>query len=156
VLETIAFGDVELSTEDLRVAKKSLERKGLTLCIVKGEQILFETKSHGMGGFLRAIEELGEGLDGASAADKIVGKAVALLSLYSGIGAIYASVMSKKAKELFEENGIQAEWDELVENILSECRPAACPFESLVAETCDPVEAYKKLKALHESLTQRR
>jgi hypothetical protein len=142
--------------EDLSIAKERLKRKGLTLCIVKGEQILFETKCHGMAGFMRAIKELGEQLSRASIADKIVGKAVALLCLYAEIEAVYATVMSRKAKELFDENEVQAEWDELVENILSNCKPAACPFESLAAEINDPWEAYKKLKALHESLTQRR
>jgi thioredoxin 1 len=138
--------------EDLRAAKKRLRGKGFTLCIAKGEQILFETRAHGISGFLRAIEELGERLEGASAADKVVGKAVALLCLHAGIEAMYASVMSRRAKELFEENDVQAEWGELVDNILSNCEPAACPFESLAAKITDPAEAYKKLKALQESL----
>jgi hypothetical protein len=142
--------------EDLRIAKKRLRQKDLTLCIAKGEQILFETTSHGISGFLKAIEELGEGLKGASAADKIVGKAVAVLCLYAGIEGVYALVMSREAKELFEENAVHVEWDELVENILSNRKTATCPFERLAAETTDPAEAYKKLKALQDSLKQRR
>jgi uncharacterized linocin/CFP29 family protein len=142
--------------EDLRIAKKHLKEKGSTLTIVKGKQILFDTASHGISGFLRAIEELGERLNGASAADKIVGKTVAILCLPAGIEGVYASVMSREAKELFEENGIHAEWDELVGNILSNCKPATCPFEKLATEITDPSEAYKKLKALQDSLKQRR
>ncbi len=142
--------------EDLRIAKKRLGEKDLTLSIVKDKQVLFETTSHGISGFLRAIEELGERLNGASAADKIVGKAVALLCLYAGIEGVYASVMSREAKELFEENAVHAEWDELVGNILGNCKSATCPFEKLAAEITDPAEAYKKLKALQDSLKQRR
>jgi len=142
--------------EDLRIAKKRLRKKGLTLSIVKNEQLLFETTSHGISGFLRAIQELDERLNGASAADRIVGKAIALLCLHVRIERVYGLVMSREARKLFEENVVHAEWDELVENILSNCKPATCPFERLAAETTDPAEAYKKLKALQDSLKQRR
>ena len=142
--------------EDLRIAKERLREKGLTLSIVKDKQTVFDTTSHGISGFLRAIEELGERLNGASAADKIVGKAVALLCLYAGIKGVYAMVMSIEAKELFEENVIHAEWNELVENVLSNSKSTTCPFERLAEEITDPSEAYKKLKALQDSLKQRR
>jgi len=155
-LRTIRFSDVGLDMEDLRIAKKHLKEGGSTLTIVKGKQILFDTTSHGISGFLRAVEELGERLDGASAADKIVGKAVALLCLYARIQGIYASIMSKEAKELFEENALHAEWDELVENILVNCKPMTCPFEKLAAEITNPEEGYKKLKTLQDSLMHRR
>jgi uncharacterized linocin/CFP29 family protein len=88
--------------EDLRIANNRLREKGLTLSIVKEKQILFETGSRGVSGFLKAIEELGEGLNKASAADKVVGKAVALLCVWAGIDAVYASVINRKAKKLFE------------------------------------------------------
>lgn len=142
--------------EDLRIAKKRLGEEGLTLSIVKNEQVLFETSAHGISGFLRAIQEFGEGLNGASAADKIVGEAIALLCLHARIEGVYGSVMSSETKKLFGENKVHAEWDELVGNILGNCKSATCPFEKLAAEITDPTEAYKKLKALQDSLKQHR
>lgn len=105
---------------------------------------------------MRAIQELGERLDGASAADKIVGKAIALLCLYARIEGVYGSVMSMEAKKLFEENNVYAEWEELVGSIFGNCKSVTCPFEGLAAGITDPEEAYKKLKALQDSLKQRR
>jgi hypothetical protein len=142
--------------EDLKIAREHLLNRAVTLCIVRNGKILFETASHGLSGFLRATEELGEQLSGASVADKIVGKAVALLCLHSKIEAVYASVISRTAKELFEQHSVCAEWGELVENILSDCKPTACPFERLAAEIADPHEGYKRLKALQDSLRHRR
>jgi len=142
--------------EDLRIAKKRLKEKGLTLSIIKEKKILFETSSHGISGFLRAIKELGERLDKASAADKIIGKAVALLCLCAGIDRVYGSVMSREAQELFEESTVHAEWDELVDNIAGHFESETCIFEKLAAEITEPAEAYKKLKALHDSLEQRK
>lgn len=142
--------------EDLRIAKKRLGEEGLTLSIVKDGQVLFETASHGISGLLRAIQELGERLSGASVADKIVGKAIALLCLYARIEGVYGSVMSGEAKKLFEENKVHAEWEELIGNVLDSCKSATCPFDRLAAGITDPEEAYKKLKALQDSLKQRR
>lgn len=145
-----------IDMEDLRIARKHLAEKGLTLSIVKDEHVLFETASHGISGFLSAIQQLNDRLNGASAADKIVGRAIALLCLHAKIGAVYGSVMSREAKKLFEENNIHTELGELVGNILEDCRPATCPFEALAARIMDPAEAYKKLKALQDSLKERR
>lgn len=143
-----------MGLKDLRIAKKRLEEKRLTLCIVRDKRIIFESASRGISGFLEATEELGKRLEGASAADRIVGKAVALLCLNAGIRAVYAPIISGRAKELLERNGVQAVWDEIVENILSSCGPAVCPFERLAEEISDPSDAYKKLKGLLASLKQ--
>ncbi|HVP16021.1 MAG TPA: DUF1893 domain-containing protein [candidate division Zixibacteria bacterium] len=142
--------------KDLGIAKKRLEQEGLTLSIVKDEQVLFETASHGIFGFLRAIQELGERLNGASAADKIVGKAIALLCLYARIEEVYGSVMSREARKLLEERKVHVEWEKLVGNIQGNCKSAPCPFEALAAGITDPEVAYKKLKALQDSLKQHR
>jgi len=144
-----------LEGKDLKAAKKRLAEEGLTLCIVREGQVLFETSSRGISGFLRATEELNEQLHGASVADKVVGKAVALMCLYTRIGAVYAPVMSRKARELFEHNAVRAEWDELVDDILGSCKVTSCPFERLATKITDPSEAYIKLKALQDSLKQR-
>ncbi len=133
------------------MAEKRLKERGLTLSIVSGRHVLFETSSHGISGFLRAVEEVGGRLEGASVADKIVGRAVALLCVYAGIEGAYASVMSRHAKDLLEKNAICVECDELVESILDDCKPRSCPFEKLAGEITDPAEAYKKLKALQDS-----
>ena len=145
-----------IDMKDLEIAERRLGEADLTLSIVRDEHVLFETASHGISGFLRAIQELGEQLNGASAADRIVGKAIALLCLYAGIEGVYGSVMSIEARKFFEENKVHAEWKVLIGNILDNCKVATCPFERLAAGITDPEEAYKKLKALQDSLKQRR
>jgi hypothetical protein len=138
--------------QDLEKAKRLLREKGLTLSIVKNGEAIFETGSHGISGFLESIEKLEDGLEGASAADRIVGKAVALLCVHAKIKAVYASTLSEKAKAVLEENAIYLEWNDLVENILNTSGQGACPFEKLATEISDPSDAYLRLKALQESL----
>jgi hypothetical protein len=137
---------------DLDIAKSKLFEEDLTLTIVKNGKVLFETDSHRISGFLGAIEKFGAKLEGASVADKVAGKAIALLCVYAKISAVYAEVLSEKAKAVFEENEIRHEWKELVKNVLDINKSGVCPFEKLAAGISDPKDAYRKFKALQESL----
>ena len=136
---------------DLDIAKSTLSQKGLTLIIVKNGVVLFETGSHRISGFLGAIEQFGVRLKGASVADRVVGKAIALLCVYAGIREVYAEVLSLKAKAVLEENGIPCQWKELVDTILDLNRNGVCPFEKVAAGISDPEAAYATFKALLES-----
>ncbi|MGB9714103.1 MAG: hypothetical protein C0193_01075 [Candidatus Bathyarchaeota archaeon] len=141
-----------MTLQDLETAKRRLKEGNLTLSIVKNGKVLFETVSHGVSGFLEAIEKCGSSLERASAADRIVGKAIALLCVYARIKAVYAVTLSKKAKVVLEENSIYHRWENLVENILGVDGKSVCPFEKLADEIPNPKEAYKKLRALQQSL----
>jgi hypothetical protein len=136
---------------DLVIAKNQLYGKELTLVIVKNGGVLFETGSHRISGFLGAIEQLGDRLEGASVADRVVGKAIALLCVYSGIREVYAEVLSRKAKSVFEDKGIPCEWNTFVDNILGFNRSGVCPFEKAAEEISDPEVAYVAFKELLSS-----
>jgi len=136
---------------DLDIAKSHLSQKGLTLTIVKAGAVLFETGSHSISGFLGAIEQFGVGLEGASIADHVVGKAIALLCVYAGIREVYAEVLSRKAQAVLEKNGIPCQWKEQVDNILDLNRSGVCLLEKAALGISDPEEAYAAFKALLES-----
>jgi hypothetical protein len=137
---------------DLETAKTLLAQKQLTLVIVKNGETIFETRTHRISGFLDAVEQLGLKLENASVADKVAGKAVALLCLYAGIAAVYAETLSTKAKHLFEQNGVTHEWRELVDTILDESKSEICPFEKEATRISNPGEAFTKFKALQQKL----
>jgi len=145
-----------MNTQDLEIAKKRLNEKRLTLSIVKNGEIIFETVSNGISGFLEAIEKFGDGLEGASVADKVTGKAIALLCVYAKVKAVYAIILSKGAKSVFEKHAVYHEWKELVENILDVKKARICPFEKLANEISNPKDAYKRLKALQKSVKSSR
>ena len=137
---------------DLETAKSLLSQKQLTLVIVKNGETLFETRGHRISGFLSAIEQLDAKLENAAVADKVAGKAVALLCVYAGITAAYAEVLSKKAKDIFTQNGVVHEWNQLVDNILDDKKQGMCPFEKEAASIANPKEAYDKFKTLQQKL----
>ena len=136
---------------DLDIAKSSLYKKELTLTIVKEGKVLFETDSHRISGFLNAIQQFDATLEGASLADRVAGKAIALLCVYTKIKEVYAEVLSKKAKTVLQQNSIHHEWKELVDNVLDLNKTGVCPFEKAAAGITDPKDAYEAFKALQES-----
>jgi hypothetical protein len=146
----------EIDLQDLEIAKRQLSGETLTLCIAKDNSVIFETRSHGISGFLEAIEKLGSMLENASVADRTAGKAIALLCAYAKIRAVYAITLSQKGKEALKKNGIYHEWGSLVENILDINKARVCPFEKLATEISDPREAYDRLKALQRSMNARK
>lgn len=141
--------------QDLEISKTKLSEKELTLCIVKNNGVVFESVLRGISGFLKAVEKLGDRLEGASVADRVAGRAIALLCVYAKVRAVYAVTLSERGKAVFEEYAVHHEWDNLVESILDVDRAGMCPFEKLATEISDPAEAYKKLKALQHSLPTR-
>jgi hypothetical protein len=141
-----------MSMQDLEIAKKHLNENGLALSIVKNGEIVFEAASRGVSGFLEAIEKFRNELEGASVADRVVGKAIALLCVYARVKAIYATVLSENAKRVLENNMVYHEWKILVESILDANKTELCPFEKLATEIANPKDAYERLKALQTSL----
>ena len=138
--------------KDLEIAKNQLYYKQLTLAIVKNGQVLFQTDSHRISGFIGAIEKFGTQLNGASVADRVAGKALALLCVYAGIREVYAEILSRKAQEVFEENKVAVEWKEIVDNVLDLNKTGVCPFEKVAADISDPKDSYVAFKALLEKM----
>ncbi len=137
---------------DLEIAKNRLQQKHLTLVIVKKGEILYETQFHRISGFLDAIDEQGINLQNASVADKVVGKAVALLSVLVQVRAVYAETLSAAGKTVLEVNGISHDWTRLVETILDDQMCDICPFEKEAATVNDPRQAYVRFRALQQKM----
>ena len=138
--------------KDLEIAKAHLYSKQLTLAIVKNNKVLFQTDSHRISGFIHAIDTLGIQLNGASVADRVAGKALALLCIYAGIREVYAEVLSKKAQALFQEYKVACKWEKLVDNVLDLNKTDICPFEKAAAEISDPKNSYAAFKTLLDKM----
>jgi formylmethanofuran dehydrogenase subunit E len=149
--ENELFTKEENVLNDIELAKKNLKEKSLNLSIVNKGKVIFEAASTGISGFLEAIEKIGNELSGASVADRVAGKAIALLCVHAKIRAIYAETMSKAAKAVFEDYAIYHEWNVLIDNVCG-ANGTICPFEKLAMEISNPQNAYERLKALSLSV----
>jgi len=134
-------------SEDLKLARQRLKQKNLTLVVVKRGKVIFETGVHGISGLLNAIEGLGARMRGSSVADKIVGRAAALLCVYSGVVAVFAITASDGGIEVLLKNNVSVELERRVLHILDSKGTGVCPFERLASSFSSPEEAYEGLKA---------
>ena len=146
---------MKVQDRDLELAKSRLKDRDLTLVIVKEGEVVIETKSQGVGGFLQAIEKLGKRLVTSSVADKIVGAAAAMLCAYSGVSSAFAVTISEEGIRVLEDNDIIYGFEQKVPNILNHDKTDVCPFEKLVTGSTDPKEAYAKLKSFAESKSKK-
>lgn len=128
------------------MAKKRLYGEGLGLSIVKEGRLVYESASRGLSGFLEAIDRGRPMLEGTSVADRVVGKAAALLCVYVRAKEVYAATLSMEARAVLERHAIRGEWGFLVNSILNVDRAGLCPFESMVAGISSPRVAYERLR----------
>lgn len=139
---------IPVKNQDLELAKLKLIKEDLSLVIVKKGKVIFETKKQGISGFLQAIEKLDKNLVAASAADKIVGVAAAMLCVYAGVVSVFALTISEGGMRVLEDNNIACMFEKKVSNILNRDKNDVCPFEKLAMASGSSDEAYVKLKSL--------
>lgn len=136
---------------------KALFRDGGYTCVLCRGDVTHTSGSKGvspMVGFLTA----GTDLNGFSAADKIVGKAAAMLFSLAGVKEVYAPVLSEQAAEVFARHNIKYFCDTLTPSIINRAGTGPCPMEQAVRDIDDPYTALevvkKTLAALKENAKQ--
>ncbi len=82
-----------------------------------------------------------EGLQDGVVADKVIGKAAALLLVLGGAKAVYGRVMSEGGKTVLEQHGIVCRYGSLVPYIENRTQTGMCPLEASVQEVEDPKQA---------------
>jgi len=140
-------------TQDIELAKLRLREKAFSLVIVKKGKVVYESSSPGILSFLEAIDRRGENLRGASAADKIVGRATALLCVLSKIVEVFAVVISREAVKVLKEHKVKYQFESYVPTILNQDKTDMCPFEKLSTGIENVQEAYEKLKTFARTLS---
>lgn len=78
-------------------------------------------------------------LEGATIADKVIGKGAAALMIAGGVKEVYTDVISEAAMELFKQHTIKVEYDKRVANIINRRGDGICPVEERCAE-CNTIE----------------
>ena len=114
---------------DLDRARAALPGHTLALCR-GGEVVTSDLRGvMPMLGFLRE----GRDLSGFCAADRVVGRAAAMLFAKAGVRAVHAEVMSDGAAALLAAHGIDASCDVRTAAIKNRQKTGLCPMESAVA-----------------------
>lgn len=125
-------------SEQLAYAARKLQEGDLTLFLYSDDGEFCSTEN-GIAPLLSLIGT--EKWRGAFAADKIVGKAAAMLYVVLGVKALYAEVLSESAKEILDAYPVEYEYGTLTGRIINRKGDGDCPMEEAVKDIDDPADA---------------
>lgn len=128
---------------DLEKAMNIFKSKNYT-CVLCKEEIVYTDTKTGIKPLTDFISS-GINLNGFSAADKIVGKAGAMLFVLLGVKSVYGEVMSEKAVDFLNQSGISAFYGTKAVKIINRSGDDICPMEKAVQNVDDPQKAYEAI-----------
>lgn len=105
--------------------------------VSEDERIVSDAK--GMG-FVASLCDEKKDLSQGAAADKIVGKAAAMLFVLLGIRCVYAEIISEGAAEVFERYGVEYSFGTKTRAIINRKGDGLCPMEMAAKDTETPEE----------------
>lgn len=130
--------------DDLQKAQQILHDTDST-CVLCRDELVYRSTDRGVAPLLRFLDS-GEDTCGFSAADKVVGKAAALLYCLLGVRRVHGNVMSLAAVQVLRKNGIEAYWDRLAENIRNRSNTGLCPMEEATLSIDEPDDALSVIR----------
>lgn len=130
---------------DIEKAKNILHSENHTCVLCKGD-IIYIDNLRGIAPMINYIDNNID-LKDFSAADKIIGKAAAMLFCLAGVKEVYADVMSSGAADFLRQNNIVFSYGTLADKIINRKGDGICPMEQVAENIDNPQEAYTAIKA---------
>lgn len=136
---------VAAKTDDAELSRATLlSTEGATCVAIRNGDTMI-THERGVKPLLQWISE-GVSFEGWSVADKVVGKAPALLYVQLKPAMVYAIAMSEAARDILLANGIACGCEDLVPFIMNRAGDGQCPMDASVTNISDPREAERAIR----------
>lgn len=123
---------------DIEVALGELEGGNYSLVVVKDGRMIAGKTGRGIAPLLQLINEASDMLKDAVLADKVVGRAAALLVANKFLKMVYSPVMSQGALQVLDSYRVPYAYGTLVSVILRRDGSGQCPLEVRVQGQTDP------------------
>ena len=138
-------------TMDLQKARDLLRQGGYTCVLCRGGKTVTHHK-RGVAPLLEMLDS-GESFENFCAADKVVGKAAAMLYVLLGVSAVWAEIISAPAEQVLLNSAIPVFYDRKVSAIRNRTDTGNCPMETAVWEISDCRAGEKAIRLALEKLT---
>ena len=146
-----AVSKTQLVPYDAKLTAKNMIHKGEATCVtVKNNHIATTGTPRGIA-YIIDLYEKGE-LKDAYVADKIVGKAAAMIFTLAGVSECYAENISDGAVQWFDDHGLAYKYKNRSPYIVNRQGNGMCPMEMTVQNIDDEQSAVEALKAKIEEL----
>ena len=131
----------------LEQAKSLLITTKSTISVVSNGEV-FTSQERGVKPLLHLLTEKKGFLKGAFVADKVIGKAAALLMVLGEIKEVHTLIISEPAIKVFENHNIPCFYDQKVDRIINRTGDGLCPMETLCLDVENPQEAFDRITSL--------
>ena len=138
--------------KDIDIAVELLEKEKLALAIVKDGKTIFTSSGKGIKPLYTALQEHKNKLEGSSVADRVTGRAAAMICAYAGIKQLKTKLISDNAINILKETNIIYEYNERALFIENRDRTGMCPVETLSLKTENIEELLKGITNFLESI----
>lgn len=122
----------------------SLLRTGHTTCVLRQGDHIYQETSNGILPLLTFVEE-GK-LKHSCVADKVIGKAAAMVMVYGGVKEVFALTISEHAYQYLVAHQIPVTFETKVPYIVNRHQTGMCPMEETVLHMEDEEAAYTILR----------
>lgn len=126
-----------------------LHREQCSCVIANGDIRTF--RQRGVADLYELLNREPEFLQGASIADKVIGKAAAALMVLGGVKEIYADVISEPALALLQEAAVKVSFGQAVDHIINRTRTGWCPLETICYQIKSAPEILPLIREFIES-----
>ena len=140
-------GDIS-KINTLAKAIKTIESGEFSCILIRHDEIIHRDLGKGVRPLLTLLktEEGRELMENSIVADRIIGKAAAILLVLGKAKSAYGITMSKSAKEYLQAHGIDCKFSRCVDAISDRTGRGICPLERSVMDIDDPQEGYQKIQ----------
>ena len=142
--------------KDIDLAKELLEKEKLALVIVKDAKVIFSSKEKGIKPIYTAVNTLKDKLYNSSVADRVIGKAAAMLCKYSNIKVLHTKLISESAIKVLEKENIIFTYDESAPYIKNRDKTDLCPVEKLSSDIDNPNLLIEKITDFLDRIQKRK
>jgi len=135
----------------IQKAKKLLKENKYTFVAISADEI-YTSQKRGVAPILDKIDENPDFFKGAVIADKVIGKAAAMLLVRYGVSEIFAVLTSEKAIEYIKNKPVKLTYDNKTGYIINRDKTDMCPMEKAVFDTDDEALGEKLIKEKRNQL----
>lgn len=138
--------------KDIDLAKEVLEKNACTLVIVKEGKVIFSSHDKGIKPMYTVVCNMKEKLHGASVADRVIGRAAAMLCKFANIKELHTKIISEGAVKVLKSSNIQFTYEEMSSYIKNRDKTGMCPVEQLSQDIDSPILLLEKIKSFLENI----
>ena len=131
---------------NLMLAKSTLFENEYSIVVVKENEIVYKSESKGLQSLISLYKNDVNTLENSSIADKVIGRAAALILVDSNIKEVYADLISQNAIDILDKSNISYEYKSQVKEIRNRDNTGMCPMEELSLKCVSADELIEKIE----------